>query len=84
MPLYTYVIAFKGATHIAQSSHSNFRGFISWVDAVPNLGPALKKQLAEKAYWGDFTAVDNKKHVWRKSIDLDGAQMVVHAVQTQP
>jgi hypothetical protein len=33
MPLYTYVVAFKGKTYAAQSSHSNFRGFVtSWAD----------------------------------------------------
>ncbi len=47
MPLYTYVISFKGSTHVAQSSHSNFRGFINWVESIPNLSPTLKQELAQ-------------------------------------
>ncbi len=89
MPLYTYVVAFKGATYSAQSSHSNFRGFVtSWTDlpqgALPALTPSLKKMLAHKAYRGEFEPVENRNHVWRKSIDLDGSEFVVYAIQTQP
>ena len=83
MPLYTYVISFNGSTHIAQSSHSNFRGFINWVEAIPNLTPALRQELAHKAYCGEFSAIENKKHVWKKSIEVNGSELVVHAIQTQ-
>ena len=82
MPLYTYVVSFKGSTYVSQSSHSNFRGFISWVDAVGNIPPALRQELAHKAYRGEFSAVENKEHVWRKSIELGGQELVVHAIQT--
>lgn len=84
MPLYTYVIAFKGNTYISQSSHSNFRGFISWVEAIPNITPATKKGLSQKAHQGEFTPVAHKKHVWRKSIELADDALVVLAIQTQP
>jgi hypothetical protein len=89
MPLYTYVISFKGATYVAQGSHSNFKGFIStWCSnlptgALPALTPALNRELAAKAYGGDFPPVANIKHAWRKSIELGGSEFVVVAVQTQ-
>jgi len=83
MPLYTYVISFNGNTYVSQSSHSNFRGFISWVDVVKDISSALKQELAQKAYRGEFYAIENKKHIWRKSIDLGGHELVVHAIQTQ-
>ena len=89
MPLYTYVASYKGATRVTQGSHSNFRGFIStWCSnipagALPALTPALQKELASKAY-GEFLAVPNIKHVWRKSIEVGSNEFIVIAVQTQP
>lgn len=88
MPLYTYVVAFKGQPFAAQSSYSNFKGFVSaWVDlpagALPSLTPGLKNELAQKAYHGDFLEMPNGKHLWRKSIDLSGEEFVVYAVQAQ-
>ncbi len=89
MPLYTYIVAFKGATYAAQGSYSNFKGFVSsWSgslppNALPGLTPALRSELAQKAYRGEFVEVPNRKHVWKKSIDLGGEEFVVYAVQTQ-
>lgn len=88
MPLYTYVVSYKGATYVAQGSHSNYRGFIStWCSnipagALPSLTPALQKELASKAY-GEFSPVANVKHAWRKSIEVGGSECTVVAVQTQ-
>jgi hypothetical protein len=90
MPLYTYVVSYKGASRVTQGSHSNFKGFISsWCSnippgALPALTPALHKELASKAYGGDFDSIPNIKHVWRKSIEVGGSEFVVIAVQTQP
>lgn len=89
MPLFTYVVTFKGALHVAQGSHSNFTGFVStWVDgipegALPGLTPALRKELADKAYQGTFVPIPNVKHVWRKTIEVGGLPVSVVAVQTQ-
>jgi hypothetical protein len=88
MPLYTYIAAFKGTTYASQASYSNFKGFVAaWAalppNALPDLTPSLKKELASKAYRGEFVEIPNKKHLWRKSIDLDGEEFVVYAVQTQ-
>jgi hypothetical protein len=90
MPLYTYIVVFKGSTYVAQGSYSNYRGFVSsWSgdlpeNALPSLTPSLKKELLEKAYRGEFVEVPNRKHVWRNSIDLNGSEFVVFAIQTQP
>jgi hypothetical protein len=88
MPLYTYVVAFKGQTFAAQGSYSNFKGFVSaWADlpagALPSLTSGLRKELSQKAYRSDFLEVPNRKHLWRKSIDLSGEEFVVYAIQTQ-
>jgi hypothetical protein len=89
MPLYTYLVSYKGASRVTQGSHSNFKGFISsWCSnipagALPALTPALHKELATKAYGGDFLAIPNTKNVWRKSIEVGSSEFTVIAVQTQ-
>jgi hypothetical protein len=89
MPLYTYIAVFKGATCATQDSRSNFRGFVNaWTSelppgALPGLTPALRKELAAKALRGEFVEVSNRKHVWRKAIDLGGEEFVVYAIQTE-
>ena len=89
MPLYTYVVTYKGSSHVAQGRHSNFKGFVStWCSnipaaALPALTPALHRELVAKAYSSEFDAISNAKHVWRKSIQLGGSECTVVAVQTQ-
>ena len=89
MPLYTYVVTYRGSCHVAQGSHSNFKGFIStWcsnipASALPALTPALHKELVAKAYSGEFVAISNAKNAWRKSIPLGGSECTIVAVQTQ-
>jgi hypothetical protein len=88
MPLYTYVVTYRGGGYVAQASHSNFKGFVSeWaddvpMDALPGLTPALKRELSVAAYSGDFMPVPNRHHVWKKVLTLGGHDLVVYAVQT--
>ena len=90
MPLYTYILVYKGHSYVAQGRHSNFRGFVSsWTselppNALPGLTPNLHKELGEKAYRGAFDEVPNRKHVWTKQIELGGSEFRVYAVQTEP
>jgi len=49
MPLYTYIVTYRGRSHVAQARRSNFKGFIDWTQAVPDLGPGLKQELAYRA-----------------------------------
>lgn len=89
MPLFTYIVTYRGASHMAQGSHSNFTGFTStWASnipqgALPGLNPSLLRKLEGIAYEGTFTPVSGAKHVWRKSIELGGTTLNVIAVQTQ-
>ena len=89
MPLYTYVLSYKGQCHVSQGNHSNFRGFISaWctdmpANAIPALTPALRKELANKAYGGDFAPLPDLHNVWRKTIEVGGEECTLLAVQTQ-
>jgi hypothetical protein len=89
MPLYTYIVSYKGASRVTQGSHSNFKGFIStWcsnipVGAIPGLTPSLHKQLESKAYSGEFSPIPNVKNAWRKLIEVGNSEFSIIAVQTQ-
>ena len=89
MPLFTYIVSYKGESYVAQGSHSNFTGFaMTWASKIPatelpTITPALRKELVGKAYGGTFVAVGNVKNVWRKSLELGNSELVVHAVQTE-
>lgn len=89
MPLYTYIVTYKGATHMAQDSHSNFIGFVrTWADgipasALPSLTPVLRKLLLQRAYEGTFVQQTGATHVWKKSLELGGSELTVFAIQTE-
>ena len=89
MPLFTYIVSYAGAAHVAQGSHSNFTGFaMTWASnipatALPTLTPALRKDLLHKAYQDAFSEVPGVKHVWRKALELGGRELTVFAVQTE-
>src|SRR5580765_2719304 len=88
MPLYTYVVTYRGDSYVARASHSNFKGFVSeWAEelpksALPALTPALRRELSIAAYAGTFTPIPNRKHVWKKVLTLGGHDLVVYAIQT--
>lgn len=89
MPLYTYVVTYNDSSYVGQGRHSNFRGFINaWCDEMPvnalkGFNPALKKQLAQLACRGPFDLVPNRKNVWQKTIDLNGKEFSVYAIETK-
>jgi hypothetical protein len=71
VPLFTYLVVYKGAVHVAQGSHSNFTGFAStWAanipaSALPSLTPTLQKDLQRIAYQGAFSLTPGTKHAWQ-------------------
>jgi hypothetical protein len=81
MPLFTYIVSYKGASHVVQGSHSNFTGVPE--TSLPALTPVLRKELKAKAYGGTFVAAEGVKHVWKKTLKIGNADLVVHAVQTE-
>ena len=89
MPLFTYIVSYRESTYVAQGSHSNFTGFaMTWAadippSALPSLTPNLRKELVRKAYQGTFSPKSNAKNVWTKSLEIDGHELTVHAVQTE-
>ena len=86
MPLYTYMTTYRGAVHIAQVRHSNFKGFATWitdmpVNALPGLSAEHRKNL--NPYAGDFIPVPNQDRVWKKTLAVDGSDLTAVVVETK-
>jgi hypothetical protein len=77
MPLYTYVIAYRGAVHTAQTRRSNPSGFAVWLETLP---PLLRKQV-RNPHTG-FEPIPNRQRAWKEQDSIDGDELVVIAVRT--
>ena len=78
MPLYTYVVTYRGESFTTQARRSNPKGFLDWLEALP---PTLRK-LVTDPYRGSFEAVPNQQNVWRNKFRVDGNDLNVVIVQT--
>jgi hypothetical protein len=86
MPLYTYIISYKGNSHVLQQQKgSNFQGNWSWISEIPEaIFPRSKSNdLATKIMRSQFAQVLNRKNVWSKAVEIDGEQFTVFAIQTE-
>ena len=86
MPLYTYVTSYKGAVHVSQGRHSNFKGFATWLkdlppSALPALTPKLRNEI--EPYRGDFEPLTNLEHAWKKTIQVGDAELMIVAIETK-
>lgn len=77
MPLFTYVVAYKGESYIAQTRRSNPKGFPDWMEALPK---ELRNNI--NPYGGSFEPMPNRQHVWRKSLTVGDHELTIVAVQT--
>lgn len=84
MPLYTYVTTYRGSSYVAQARRSNHHGFGDWIIDKPKSAlPELRMSaLGAADLYGPMNTVPNKKHVWTKTIVIDGSELVVVAIQT--
>ncbi len=89
MPLFTYLVSYQGSLFVEQDQKSNFRGFVAHLlgqmpeNALPNVTPALRKELTEALMRSEWQPVPNRTRVWRTSIELRGKPFVIHCVQTE-
>lgn len=86
MPLYTYIVNFKGKSHaLQQQKGSNFQGNWSWIAEIPEAVFPRSKQseLAGQVMRAQFEPVSNRKNVWSKVVDIEGDKFTVYAVQTE-
>jgi hypothetical protein len=79
MPLYTYVTSYKGAVHVSQGRHSNFKGFPTWLNSLPpSTLPALTPDLRKgiDPHRGDFEPLPNVERAWRRTIQVGDGVVV--------
>ncbi len=83
MPLYTYVVSYKGSIYVNQARRSNFQGFGDWATQLPKgaLPPQLAKQMFQDMY-GGFEQVPNSSRTWRKTVTVGDTEMAIIAIQT--
>jgi len=86
MPLYTYVTSYKGAVHVSQGRHSNFKGFPTWLNSLPpstlpGLTPDLRKGI--DPHRGDFEPLPNVERAWRRTIQVGDGVLTVVVVETK-
>lgn len=80
MPLYTYIMSYKGTTKVSQHKHSNYTGFILTPIAAmfPSLKPAygdLMRMRPEPVPGADRT--------WACSTQVSGEPFTLHVVETR-
>jgi len=86
MPLYTYVTSYKGAVHVSQGRHSNFKGFPTWLNSLPpSTLPALTPDLRKgiDPHRGDFEPLPNVERAWRRTIQVGDGVLTVVVVETK-
>jgi hypothetical protein len=89
VPLYTYILTFKGSSYVTQDRRSNLRGFFSHLvddlpaSALPEMNSTLRKELMQKTSLASFSEVPNRKHVWRNSLEIGGSEFLIYAIQTE-
>lgn len=90
MPLYTFILVHEGESCVVQGRHSNVEGFASsWTAnlpaaALPKLGASGRRALSRAAHSARFEPVPNRERVWSKAVDVEGCELRIYAVQTQP
>ena len=79
MPLYTLVISHRGRIAVAQQRRSNWRGFYQAViEKFPDLASATAAMMRTAP-----EPVPNIARTWRAALQVDGADLVVHIVETR-
>jgi hypothetical protein len=86
MPLYTWVVTWRGDSYVHQDRRSNFRGWTEWAKVPPgalaHFSPALQAELYRQPLYAPWESLPNRRNVWRKQLELDGSPFVVTVVQT--
>lgn len=80
MPLYTFVMTFKGTTKVAQYRRSNYTGFVLTpiAEAFPHLEPAFGDLMRMRP-----APVPNTQRVWTCATNMSGEAFTLHVVETR-
>ncbi len=80
MPLYTYIMSYRGTTKVAQHKHSNYTGFI--LTPIAKLFPDLKPAFGDLMRMRP-EAVDGARRTWACSAPVSGECFTLHIVETR-
>jgi len=80
MPLYTFVMTYKGSTKVSQHRRSNYRGFL--LEPIGAAFPELKAQFGDLMRMAP-EAVPNTERTWRAAIAVLGEQFTLHVIETK-
>ena len=80
MPLYTFVMSYKGATKIFQHRRSNYRGFL--LEPIGTRFPELKDQFSDLMRMAP-EPVPNVERTWRASRQVLGEEFILHVIETR-
>ncbi len=78
MPLYTYVMSWKGRTRTLQVRRSNFTGWTAEIirEAFPDIPASDRLYLRPEP-------VPNTERVWQASSSVAGSDLLMHIIQTR-
>ena len=80
MPLYTFVMSYKGSTKVFQHRRSNYRGFL--LEPIGTAFPELKAQFESLMRMAP-EPVPNTERVWRASMAVLDGEFTLHVIETK-
>ena len=80
MPLYTYIMSYKGITKASQHKHSNYTGFLLTPisETFPNLKPNFGDLMRMRP-----EPVPNAQRTWACSMEVSGGTFKLYVVETR-
>lgn len=81
MPLYTYVMSYRGTTKVSQHRLSNYTGFLLTPigETFPGLKPAFGDLMRMRP-----EPIAGAERTWGCSIQISGEVFTLHVVETRP
>jgi hypothetical protein len=80
VPLYTFVMSYKGSTKVYQHRRSNYRGFL--LEPIGTAFPELKSQFSDLMRM-EPEPVSNVEGTWRASMQVLGEEFTLHVIETR-
>jgi len=80
VPLFTFVMSYKGATKVYQHRKSNYRGFL--LEPIGAAFPELKGQFGDLMRMAP-KPVPNIEWTWCASMQVQGDEFTLHVIETR-
>jgi hypothetical protein len=80
VPLFTFVMSYKGATKVYQHRKSNYRGFL--LEPIGAAFPELKGQFGDLMRMAP-KPVPNIERTWCASMQVQGDEFTLHVIETR-